>query len=361
MSQLLAQRGAFIALGAVGLSLGAAWAWQTLNVRTKRPPALQESCHVPTKKSRSRNRAKRQKASKSSEAQGAPGATACALGDAELTPSAVVAEARQTDASPMHEAPRKELHDSGKVTSQDELSTALETEAMEVEETLSVDSSALEPLQSFSGAVGSSCFQSSPEGDSCEDPTSGGEWIAVERKQRRRRPPPAAVEVGEDVAASPPPAPECASVSVDATTKGNSPAETDSPTALCRTGTTGSATISESPAESSEATRVDEPKKEKRPKKKKRPKEPAAPPAGPAEPLSVDPSTASAESWYISEADALAIAAATEEDDLGSTSCSCSESPHLAASEQPAENEWVEARPRRRRGKQPAAAETSDS
>ena len=191
---MMGQRGAFVALGAVGLSLGAAWAWRS-RAHNKRitccepeggTQALPEQEQPPARSPPKKNRSKRHK---SKAPAAAPAACTASVPAAEpsmqLPPSVPEEERRRQQLQQETQPSPKQPSEAPQPPEEEE-----EEEMMLPAKTLSTASD--EPSASSTGETHAHDVEML-DAAAAADATavsSAGEWIPVERKQRRRRPSP---------------------------------------------------------------------------------------------------------------------------------------------------------------------------
>lgn len=191
---MMGPRGAFVALGAVGLSLGAAWALRcrahNKRITCSEPEggaqALPEQEQPPARSPPKKNRNKRHK---SKAPAAAPAACAASVPAAEppmqLPPSVPEEERRRQQLQQETQPPPKQPSEAPQPLEEEE-----EEEIMLPAKTLSTASD--EPSASSTGETHAHDVEML-DAAAAADATavsSAGEWIPVERKQRRRRPSP---------------------------------------------------------------------------------------------------------------------------------------------------------------------------
>ena len=194
---LLKQRNAFVALGAVGLSLGAAWAWSN----RRKPDAsdllaadIAPKAKAPQKRHRSKRHKSKTVAPAAECGQDAP-LTECAAETAPLdtcSPPANESRAAPAPAAPPQPAEQQQQPPQAQETSQ---AATPQPEKMD-----SADSDG-EPTASSTGCTQeldvdmadvATVVDTSNDATQLSAEPAAGEWRTVERKQRRRRPSPPA-------------------------------------------------------------------------------------------------------------------------------------------------------------------------
>ena len=190
---MMGQRGAFVALGAVGLSLGAAWAWRS-RAHNKRitccepeggTQALPEQEQPPARSPPKKNRSKRHKSKAPAAAPAACTASVPAAEPSMQLPPSVPEEERRRQQLQQETQPSPKQPSEAPQPPEEE-----EEEMMLPAKTLSTASD--EPSASSTGETHAHDVEML-DAAAAADATavsSAGEWIPVERKQRRRRPSP---------------------------------------------------------------------------------------------------------------------------------------------------------------------------
>ena len=190
---MMGQRGAFVALGAVGLSLGAAWAWRS-RAHNKRitccepeggTQALPEQEQPPARSPPKKNRSKRHKSKAPAAAPAACAASVPAAEPPMQLPRSVPEEERRRQQLQQETQPSPKQPSEAPQPLEEE-----EEEMMLPAKTLSTASD--EPSASSTGETHAHDVEML-DAAAAADATavsSAGEWIPVERKQRRRRPSP---------------------------------------------------------------------------------------------------------------------------------------------------------------------------
>jgi len=190
---MMGQRGAFVALGAVGLSLGAAWAWRS-RAHNKRitccepeggTQALPEQEQPPARSPPKKNRSKRHKSKAPAAAPAACTASVPAAEPSMQLPPSVPEEERRRQQLQQETQPSPKQPSEAPQPPEEE-----EEEMMLPTKTLSTASD--EPSASSTGETHAHDVEML-DAAAAADATavsSAGEWIPVERKQRRRRPSP---------------------------------------------------------------------------------------------------------------------------------------------------------------------------
>lgn len=211
---IMGRGGAFVALGAMGLSLGAAWAWRS------RTHEKRITCSVPdgaqalpeqeqSPRARTSPKKNRNKRHKSKAPTAAPAACAAAVPAAEpsvqLPPSVPEEQAQQQQeqARQQQEQPPKQPAEPTPESLPRPLEEEEEEEMMLPAKTLSTASD--EPSASETGETYAQFDVEMLEAWAAADATavsSPGEWIPVGRKQRRRQPSPDFAEPAPTVAGS---------------------------------------------------------------------------------------------------------------------------------------------------------------